>query len=173
MSSTICQRRIPTFAEHRAALQEALVNVAQEGFFAFAEICDADRFAEAVAMAGMRSDGSADRWLRSRVEFNGAFAGAMEMTLPYALAADLLMAFTGLTPDEAVPENHVFDSTGEFANMVCGTWLTHACVRRRFDLGSPFVMLACLPVERPTDGQEELVLVNDQPVSLRLEFRPS
>jgi hypothetical protein len=57
--------------------------------------------------------------------------------------------------------------------MVCGTWLTHACVHRRFDLRSPVVATALPPVERPTDGQEELVLINDQPVSMRLEFRPS
>ncbi|MCX6537698.1 MAG: hypothetical protein NT151_01995 [Acidobacteria bacterium] len=169
----MCQRRTPTFAEQRTALQEALVNVAQESFFAFAEACETDRFSEALVAVGAQSAGSANDWLRSRVEFEGAFAGVIELTLPYALAADLLMSFTGLMPDEVVPESHVFDSTGEFANMVCGTWLTHACARRRFDLRSPVVTPAGPPVERVTDGQEALMLVNDQPVSMRLEFRPS
>jgi hypothetical protein len=146
-----------------------LVNVAQQSFFAFAEICDAERFGGALAAVGARPEG---RWLRSRVEFAGAFAGVIELTLPYALAADLLMAFTGLTPEEVARESHVFDSTGEFANMVCGTWLTHACAHRRFDLGSPVVAPASPPVERLTDSREELVLLNDQPLSMRLEFWP-
>jgi hypothetical protein len=147
--------------------------VAQESFFAFAQICDVERFHAVVAALGARPDGLANRWLRSRVEFEGAFAGSMELTLPYTLAADLLMAFTGATPGDSAPESHVLDSTGEFANMVCGTWLTRACVRRRFDLRSPVVAPASSPVWRPTDGQEELVLVNDQPVSMKLEFRAS
>jgi hypothetical protein len=171
MSSSTCQRRTPTFAEHREALQEALVNVAQESFFAFAEICTPGRFVEALASVGFHANGGG--WLRARIEFTGAFSGAMEVTLPHALAADLLMAFTGDTPEGGVPESHVIDSTGEFANMVCGTWLTHACVHRRFDLTAPVVTDTEPPVERMADGQEELVLINDQPVSLRIEFLPS
>ncbi|MEI6669808.1 MAG: chemotaxis protein CheX [Acidobacteriota bacterium] len=173
MSSTICQRRTPTFAEHRPALQEALVNVSQESFFAFAELCGIDRFGDALAAVEAQSEGAAKRWLRSRVDFDGAFAGTVELTLPHALATELLMSFTGLTPEDGLTDVHVYDGIGEFANMVCGTWLTHACAHRRFDLQPPVVTAVAAPVTRAADGQEELVLVNDQPVSLRVEFRAS
>jgi len=172
MSSVACRRRQPTFLEHRAVLQEALVAVAQESFFSFAERCDADRFGEAVAAAESKASGSALRWLCARVDFEGAFAGRVTVTMPHALAADLVMAIAGLTPEDEIPEGLVIDATGEFTNMVCGTWLTKAAVHRKFDLQPPAVTSAGPPVERVVDG-EELVLINDRPVSVRLDFIPS
>ena len=59
----------------------------------------------------------------------------------------------------------MFDSTGEFANMVCGTWLTRACARRRFDLQPPVVSV--VPGASASTGEdEELLLINDWPVKL-------
>lgn len=172
MSSTACHRRTPTFLEHREALQEALIAVAQESFFSFAELCDAERFGESVAAAETDAAGSALRWLRARVDFEGAFAGRVTVTVPHTLAVELMMAIAGLTPEDEIPEGHVIDATGEFANMVCGTWLTKAAVHRKFDLQPPAVASVAPPVERFPDG-EELALINDKPVSVRLEFIPS
>jgi len=169
MSSAICQRRTPTFREHREVLQESLVAVAQESFFSFAEPCDTERFGEAVSSAEADASGSVLRWLRACVEFEGAFAGRVSVTMPHALAVELMMAIAGLAPEDEIAEGHVIDSTGEFANMVCGTWLTKAAVHRKFNLRPPAVTSVGAPVERAADG-EELVLINDRPVSLRLDF---
>jgi len=168
MSSTTCLRHLPTFAEHRDALRDALVDVTQESFFSFAEICDPARFADAVANADGRG-----RWLSSRVSFTGAFAGVLQITLPHGLAVELLAAFAGLTPDDPVSDAQVLDSTGELANMVCGRWLTKACVHRRFDLRQPEVVPAAAPPAIGAGAGEELLLVNDQPVAVRLDFLPS
>jgi hypothetical protein len=166
MCSQPLRRKMPMLEEHAGALQQALLDVAQESYFSFAEPCDQERFSDAL----LADDGSGPaRWLGASVDFDGAFAGRVELKLPYALASELLSAFVGLMPDEEVPEGHVLDSTGEFANMVCGTWLTRDCGRRRFDLQAPVVCDIAVPAK--SDEADQLVLVNNHPVSLRLEFK--
>lgn len=169
MSSAACQRRIPTFREHLEVLQQSLVAVAQESFFSFAELCGPERFGETVAAAEAEASGSALRWLRSRVEFEGAFAGVVSVTMPHALALELMMGVAGLSPEDEIPEGLVIDAIGEFANMVCGRWLTRAAVHRKFDLQPPAVSSAEAPTERRLDG-ELLSLINDKPVSVRVDF---
>jgi CheY-specific phosphatase CheX len=158
------------FTEHAEALQRALLEVTQESFFSLAEPCEMERFDEATTAVAAGADGAQARWLRAEVGFAGALSGRVAVTMPYALASDLLANFVGLMPGEAIPEDHVIDATGEFANMVCGTWLTHDCGRRRFDLQSPAVtdIEASAPAVGPTVDQ--FMLVNEQPVRLGLEF---
>ena len=49
MYSPPSPRRTPMRDEHAGALQRALLDVAQESYYSFAEPCDPDRFSEALA----------------------------------------------------------------------------------------------------------------------------
>jgi hypothetical protein len=168
MSSQPSRRKLPSPSEHVEALRKALVDVAQESFFSFAEYCGKDRFDEALAMVDVQAS-PGPRWMSARVEFEGAFAGRVTVIVPHTLACDMAAAIGGFMPGDEIPEPLVADSTGEFANMVCGTWLTRSCVRRRFDLQPPAVSSSeSLPPAG--DDDEELLLVNDWPVKLAVAF---
>jgi hypothetical protein len=170
MCSQPSRRKTPVFTEHAEALQRALLEVTQESFFSVAEICEAPRFDEATTEFAARPDGAPARWLRAEVTFDGAFSGRVAVTMPYALASDLLANFVGLMPDEQIPERDVIDASGEFANMVCGTWLTRDCGRRRFDLQPPAVTDTDARKPAVDPAVDQFVLVNEQPVRLGLEF---
>jgi Chemotaxis phosphatase CheX len=177
--SFLKSRRAPTFAEHADALRSALIEVAENSFFAFAVPTDPEQFADLV-----RNPVSLDpeqppapaRWLSSTVRFKGAFAGSVEVVTSEPLARQLLSAFCGFGPEEELLPAQVTDSAGEFGNQVCGTWLTRACQRRRYDLEPPrvewrpadWVPLDAAP-DTPHDG-DVLVCLNDSPVRLRVHF---
>ena len=177
--SSLRSRRSPAFAEHAEALTAALVEVAENSFFAFAVPSDQEQFADLV-----RHPVSLDpdqppvpaRWLVTTVSFAGAFAGHLEVVTGEALSRQLLAAFCGLDPVEAVQPSQVTDSAGEFANQVCGTWLTRACQRRRFELQFARVewqAAGWMPLDPPPPGEHDgdvLVCLNDSPVRLRLHF---
>ena len=169
MCSQPSRRQTPLFTDHAEALQRALVEVTQESFFSVAEPCEVERFDEATTVFA-RADGAPARWLRAEVSFAGAYCGRVAVTMPYSLASDLFASFVGLMPDEAIPEDHVIDATGEFANMVCGTWLTRDCGRRRFDLQPPAVSEIDAGAAAVDPAVDQFVLVNEQPVRLGLEF---
>lgn len=171
MCSQPSRRSSPSPREHVGALASALVTVAQESYFSFAEPCGAGQFDSALEELGTQAPDGPGRWLRAHVDFDGAFAGTVAVTLPYPLASDLATAMAGMMPGEDVAESDVLDSTGEFANMVCGTWLTHACARRRFDLRPPRVQEAAALSAPPDPGDgTQLLLINDRPVSLTVSF---
>jgi hypothetical protein len=173
MCSQPSRRSTPTFAEHAEALQRALLEVTQESFFSVAEPCEPARFDEATARWAAGPDGRPARWLRAEVRFGGAFSGRVAVTMPWALASDLLASFVGLEPGQATPESHIVDSTGEFANMICGTWLTRDCGRRRFDLQPPAVSESDARAAAVGPATDQYVLVNEQPVRLGLDFHAS
>ena len=173
MCSQLSRRRMPTCAEHADALRGALLEVTQESYFSFVEPCDRARFDQVRTEFASGPDGRPARWLRAEVNFSGAFAGRVSVTMPYTLASVLLANFAGLLPGEAIVEDHVIDSTGEFANMVCGTWLTRDCGRRRFDLEPPRVVDVDATAAAAGDQHDQLLLVDDQPIRLELAFRPA
>ena len=110
------------------------------------------------------------------MRFKGAFAGSVEVVTSEALARQLLSSFCGFGPDDDIQAVQVIDSAGEFGNQVCGTWLTRACQRRRFDLRPPVVEARpadWLPLDAAPasahDGDLFLSL-NYSPVRLRVHF---
>src|SRR5262245_24397824 len=112
----------------REEIFSAVADVAERSFFAMVDPCDDDRFAE---LSEPHSE-----WLVATVRFEErTCAGAVSCRLPSALADRLFDAFSGRDADEPPPHpEEVRDLVGEFANMVCGAWLTRAANDRTFAL---------------------------------------
>jgi hypothetical protein len=132
----------------RAALDRALAIVAEESFFAMVDPVPDD--VPAV-------DGPL---LNARVSFEGSFSGALSCRMPRGLVQELTAAFTG----EEVPSDGaaVDDLAGEFANMVCGRWLTDVAPQSLFRLDHPVVTPVAAPSSAPSG------LLNGQPIWIEL-----
>lgn len=146
----------------RAALDRALTLVAEESFFAMVDPVP-DDLTEVVGPA------LSDRpvLVRARVTFDGGFAGALCCTMPRALAHELTVAFSGAAPEDiAVADPAVDDLAGEFANMVCGRWLTDVAPQQLFSLAHPSVE----PLAAPRAGLAPVGLLNGQPVWIELSL---
>lgn len=160
--SSLNSRQHPTPAEHRDAIRDALVEVAESSFFAYVDVVDPERFRELMSHT--------EKWIQATVLFDGAFGGAVMIVLSETLGRDLFNAFLGAEPGVVALDGPLFDLVGEFGNMVCGSWLTRACQRRRFDLRHPEVSRV-LPEQVTPEEQDCLLLaINDQPCFVRLAF---
>jgi CheY-specific phosphatase CheX len=113
-----------------ASVVQAVSNVAERSFFAFAETADAASVA-ALTPAGTRA-------MSASVRFVGPCAGEMRVTMPVALARELATLFSG-DPELVFSEADLADMTGEFGNMVTGAWLTATDATSMFDLAAPVV----------------------------------
>ena len=144
------------------AVFAALRTVAERSFFAAAERCDEAAF-DALAA-------TVPAWLVSSVRFEeGESAGSMSCSLPDALAERLFHAFTGRDPSEAPPAwADVHDLVGEFANMVCGAWLSGSAGGRTFTLGQPGVVRA--RAAAAGGGLRLRVVIDDAPIAIALEM---
>ena len=98
------------------------------------------------------------------------------MHVPSVIASELIGSFLGLMPDE-IAEEQIADGLGEFANMVCGAFLTDAGGRLDFALTKPEVeheLPGWRPVEALTaanrEGTAYPVAINDQPMILRVDL---
>lgn len=135
----------------RGALDRALVTVVEESFYAMVDPAPDD-----VPVVE-------DSVLSASVSFEGSFSGALTCRMPRALVHELTAAFIG----EDVPSDGeaVNDLAGEFANMVCGRWLTDIAPQSLFHLDHPVVVLVTAPKRAPTG------LLNGRPiwVDLKLE----
>ena len=154
-------------ASDEIALRDALARVAEDNFYALIS----------PANGGWRTQWSAHSdWIDATVPFRagprtidaGACDGTLRCRLPRRLARNLAAAFLGLQEDEvALDADVVGDMAGEFANMVCGSWLTATFPSARFDLERPEVMRELDP---PPDGWY-VALLNGQPMGLSLAVR--
>jgi hypothetical protein len=162
-------------ADASAALRDALSEVCEQSFFAFVEACPPERFAELVEqISPARTAGRSkpSEWLKASVAFTGPFGGAIEVMLPERLARSLVASLLGEPADAVMPEHRVFDGIGEFANMVCGTWLT-GMSERAFALRPPAVTRMApdwtpLSESVRADERGHRLCVNDVPVRVRL-----
>jgi chemotaxis protein CheY-P-specific phosphatase CheC len=145
------------------AILAALRTVAERSFFAEVEPCDDRTFG--------RLTSGVSSWLVATVRFEeGTAIGAMSCTLPEELATALADAFTGRDPSAAEPARaHVLDLIGEFANMVCGAWLSHSAAAWTFRLSPPTVEAALEPA--PADLLQLIfVTVNDRPLAITVRL---
>lgn len=132
-----------------AAIAGAVIRVAEESLFTWAEPAAAD--------AAPWPDGP---WWTATVAFTGPIAGRVALALPDGLARDLLASFLGLEPGEPVADTALADFLGEFANMSCGAWLTGLARQEAFALQHPVVCAVDAPAAQPT----AVVVVSDSPV---------
>ena len=150
-------------AELHDALQQALIEVSENAYFVFVEPMNAGQFATAISQV-------TTAWLKVSVTFVGAFSGSVEIVLPDRLGNWLVTSLLGMETDEELPEAQMFDGVGEFANMVCGAWLSKLSDRALFELRVPAVTRMA-PEWNPqldTRGRQELacrmVSLNELPM---------
>jgi hypothetical protein len=155
-------RRLPDGPEQHASIRDAAVEVAEQSFFAFADPVDETQFAEMAL--------GVDQWLEVSVAFSGAFSGSIACLVAEPLARELFASFLGESTADQADDERLFDLVGEFGNMVCGSWLTRACQRRRFDLEHPVVVRRQATDVRPGTSDDALLALNGQPLGLRLTF---
>ena len=134
------------------AVEQAVCNVAERSFFAFAEAGDPS-LAAALAPAGSPA-------MSAAVRFTGPCCGQMQVTMSTALTRELAHQFAG-DPDLQFSDADLIDMAGEFANMVTGAWLTATDAASTFDLAAPVVT--------QTEAAPPITLmmqINGQPVGL-------
>ncbi len=140
----------------------AVTAVAERSFFAVADRCDETSFAKV-------TEGEA-RWIVAAVRFSeGDCPGILTCILSEELGQHLFHAFAGEDPlDPPASQEILFDLVGEFANMICGTWLTRLDDRQTFNLFKPAVryMADRSPLVLP-DGTMRYML-NDQPLAINV-----
>lgn len=166
-----------------AMLYLALVQVCERSFFTMVETCDPGRFAallKNVASAAALDEadhGPRFSWLKATVAFDGTLSkGTVDVFLPERLGGWLVESMLGLNPDDAehgaaLTEAQTFDGVGEFANMICGAWLTHMCGSLPFELTAPVV--CALPQGwnpltdiSSRDDTQQLASINELPMRI-------
>ena len=170
MSSAKSQLLTPT--DLHDTLQAALIEVGENAYFVFVEPCDAGAFATLAEQE--RDKSSRPGWLMASVRFTGAFSGSVEIVLPERLGHWLVTSLLGMPPEEDLPETQMFDGVGEFANMVCGAWLSRVGDQALFELKVPAVTRMAAEWNPVGDGRgrEEpmcrMVSLNDSPMRIRV-----
>jgi hypothetical protein len=148
MSSMNLPAVLPT---DREALARALEMVAEESFFAMVDPVPA----RVPAVEGPM--------LAAQVVFDGAFSGSVVCSMSRALAVELTSAFTG---EEVSSDGPMIDDlAGEFANMVCGRWLTDVAPNSLFRLDHPIVV-PIAPADVASSAPSGLL--NGQPIWIEL-----
>jgi hypothetical protein len=155
------------------ALQSAVIEVCENAYFVFVEPCDAPQFAVLVEQVrAEKGRGPSGRWLNASVAFHGASSGEVEVVLPERLGTWLVVSLLGLPPDATLKDNQLLDGVGEFANMVCGAWLSKANETASFTLDVPKVSrmpVGWTPDSAPSGDEQayRTVVVNDLPLEVR------
>ena len=152
-----------TPTERRAELGAALIAVGEQSFFGYVNLAADKDFAAAAA--------AVRRWMGATVDFKGPQgAGRFQVALPAALAEDLLGAFLGMAEPGSAPE--LADMIGEFANMLCGYWLTQCFPATSFALAKPVVGAGEPGPASPWAGAPEplLALLNEQPIAVWVQW---
>ena len=164
-----------------AILFLALVEVCERSFFTTVEGCEPAQFAGLIK--NVASDAALEasagehafRWLKARVAFDGTLSkGVVEVILPERLGSWLVQSMLGLTenwgePSPPLSAEQTFDGVGEFANMICGAWLTHMCGSIPFELKPPAVERLAddwnpLTAISGTDNTQQLASINELPL---------
>ncbi len=147
-------------------LLEAAGAVAEQSFFAVVEPCNARRFAEI--------EKGVTRWLVASIHFEDVgCAGELRCTVSEDLAVGLFDAFTGREPLGPPRAAELLDLLGEFANMICGSWLTRRPRGSGFRLSTPAVKWTDDGARPAPEGAHLLLAVNDLPLALEVRAAPA
>lgn len=144
------------------ALAVAVSTVAERSFFACVDRCDRPDL-----------DDLETEWLVATIRFDdGPVTGSLACSLPTDLALRLFDAFSGRHPSASLPPRHQLDDlVGEFANMVCGAWLTRCDTHRVFRLRPPVV--GRVPRPDREGHRREWLAVNNRPVAIDWDLEPA
>lgn len=166
-------KSLPLTSTDQEALQSAVIEVCEHAYFVFVEPCDAPQFAALVEeVRAEKGRGPSGRWLNASVAFHGASTGQVEVVLPERLGTWLVVSLLGLPADATLKDHQLLDGVGEFANMVCGAWLSKANETASFTLEMPKVtrMPAGWAPGSTPQGDEQAyrtVVVNEMPLEVR------
>lgn len=141
----------------RDQLIDSATRVCETSFFAFVE----------PASSELPSTASERSWYHSSVRFSGPADGRVEIALPDDLAREIFASFLGFSDSSAANEAEIEDVVGEFANMVCGAWLTARGGQSCFSLTHPEVMMRGVP---NVDDEAIVLAVNERPAVIRAEM---
>jgi CheY-specific phosphatase CheX len=142
----------------RDALERALTLVAEESFFTMVDPA-VDQASDAPLKEGA--------CIAACVDFTGPFTGTLCCRMTRTLARELTSAFTGARPEDVDADGpEVADLAGEFANMVCGRWLTDVAPRALFTIARPNVEPAPWPEARP------MAMLSEQPIWIDVALEP-
>ena len=162
MCSTTLQKL--TDAAAAGAVVTAVETVAERSFFAVVDRCPAQVLSNLA--------GTVPHWMIATVRFeDGALHGWMSCLVPEPLAHELFDGFSGRDPSESAPgERDLYDLVGEFANMVCGTWLSRCVSDRAFRLAPPLVARIGAPA---LDGTGRVwVGIGNRPAAIDVSLQP-
>ncbi|MGE0040531.1 MAG: chemotaxis protein CheX [Vicinamibacterales bacterium] len=155
--SSVTSPAASTPAESRAGLMAALAEVGELSFFGFVDPVEPAAFAALAAAAGP--------WLCAEIDYRGQDDGVIRVAVPVALARELVQAFIG-EPEAEEAGDGIDDLLGEFANMICGLWLTRTRPDQVFALGRPGVSRMPEGWMPPADGDGVAATFNDQPMAV-------
>jgi hypothetical protein len=162
----MCSLKLPETLvgdEAKEVIYAAVSDVAERSFFSMIDPCEAEAFDDLAAVHG--------EWLAMAVGFDdGVFQGHVKCQLPTELALRLLDAFTGRDPADPPPAvGELHDLAGEFANMICGSWLTRASNDRTFSLTPPRVKPIAAP-SGPRGGARVTTTIEGFPCIVDIAF---
>lgn len=155
--SSVTSPATTTPAETRDGLMAALAEVGELSFFGFVDAVDPAALAVQAVEAGP--------WRCAEVDFRGQEDGAIRVAVPDALARELVSAFTG-EPGAEEAVDGLDDLLGEFANMICGLWLTRTRPDAVFALGRPGVSRMPDGWVPPLAEGAVTATFNDQPMAV-------
>jgi hypothetical protein len=162
MSSTTLQKLCDRIAGE--AVASAVEAVAERSFFAVVDRCP-EHVLNSLSV-------SVPQWLTATVRFeDGSVKGSMSCTLPEDLTYALFDGFSGRDPSEPLPaERELYDLVGEFANMVCGAWLSRGAGDRAFRLGPPLVARVAAPA--PAAAGRSWIGIGSRPAAIDICLHP-
>ncbi|MEQ1833276.1 MAG: chemotaxis protein CheX [Candidatus Eisenbacteria bacterium] len=125
-----------------------------------------------IAAAGLsQPPAPGDVWYATAVDFSGPFSGEVAIVLTRSLTLELYRSFAGMNLDENPSEFEIRDFAAEFANVVCGSWLTKHYTQLKFDLAAPSVDVLLPDPSAPAAGYNDFAAhlylkINDIPVQV-------
>jgi CheY-specific phosphatase CheX len=104
-----------------------------------------------------------------RVDFNGPFRGAVELSLPTAALSELAVNMLGAEDGEQPPQEQQHDALKELANVICGNLLpVLAGHSEEFSLCPPYLVTGASP--RWEDAAAGFLMLESGPCRVRVQM---
>lgn len=110
-----------------------------------------------------------DQWLETVIGYNGPTTGTLKLYCPRDFSNTLASNLLGLDPEDHIEDQHAFDATKEFMNVVCGQFVTAAYGREDvYDLTIPEInTLPQAPdFSQKEDPETAILSVDGKPIQI-------